>query len=142
VSGAAPGIRERVPASGRSKPILLATAAVIVLAALAYFVADKFWLSKHLTPPAAAFAPPPHSIAVLPFVNMSGDASQAYFSDGVTEELLNSLSRINELQVPAGTSSFSFQGEHPDIATIAHKLNVAAVLEGSVLLGNPSARGE
>jgi len=86
-----------------------------------------------LTPAAAvAFAPPPHSIAVLPFVNMSGDPSQEYFSDGLTEELLNSLSRINELQVAARTSSFSFQGQHPDISTVAHKLNVASVLEGSV----------
>jgi TolB-like protein/DNA-binding winged helix-turn-helix (wHTH) protein/Tfp pilus assembly protein PilF len=81
---------------------------------------------------AVAFSAPPHSIAVLPFVNMSGDPNQQYFSDGLTEELLNSLSRINELQVAARTSSFSFQGEHPDLATVAHKLNVASVLEGSV----------
>jgi eukaryotic-like serine/threonine-protein kinase len=81
---------------------------------------------------AAAFNPPPHSIAVLPFVNISGDSEQQYFSDGLTEELLDSLSRINELQVAARTSSFSFQGEHPDIITVAHKLNVASVLEGSV----------
>jgi TolB-like protein/DNA-binding winged helix-turn-helix (wHTH) protein/Tfp pilus assembly protein PilF len=84
------------------------------------------------TPPAARFDPPARSIAVLPFVNMSGDPSQQYFSDGLTEELLNSLTRINELRVAARTSSFSFQGEHPDIATVAHKLNVASVLEGSV----------
>jgi TolB-like protein/DNA-binding winged helix-turn-helix (wHTH) protein/Tfp pilus assembly protein PilF len=81
---------------------------------------------------AIAFSPPPHSIAVLPFVNMSGDPNQQYFSDGLTEELLNSLSRIDELQVAARTSSFSFQGEHPDLTTVAHKLNVASVLEGSV----------
>ncbi len=80
----------------------------------------------------ATFSPPPHSIAVLPFVNISGDKEQQYFSDGLTEELLDSLSRINELQVAARTSSFSFQGEHPDITTVAHKLNVASVLEGSV----------
>src|SRR5207244_10259895 len=79
----------------------------------------------------AAFAPPPHSIAVLPFVNLSGDRGQEYFSDGLTEELLNSLAEINELQVAARTSSFSFK-EHPDIATVAHKLNVGAILEGSV----------
>jgi len=125
-------------------------AIIAVLAvALAYFVVDKFWISKRFptahpaapaaeatmqrpTVPAAAFAPPPHSIAVLPFVNMSGDKEQEYFSEGLTEELLNSLSRVNELQVAARTSSFSFQGEHPDIATVAHKLNVSAVLEGSV----------
>ena len=80
---------------------------------------------------AAAFAPPAHSIAVLPFVNLSGDKEQEYFSDGLTEELLNSLAEIDGLQVAARTSSFSFK-EHPDIATVAHKLNVGAVLEGSV----------
>jgi TolB-like protein len=81
---------------------------------------------------AVAFSPPPHSIAVLPFVNMSGDKQQDYFSDGLSEELLNDLSRINELQVAARTSSFYFKGEHADLLTIARKLNVASVLEGSV----------
>jgi len=80
----------------------------------------------------AAFAPPAHSIAVLPFVNMSGDKDQEYFSDGLTEELLNSLAEINELQVAARTSAFSFKGKDTDIGTIARKLNVGAVLEGSV----------
>jgi len=69
---------------------------------------------------------------VLPFTNMSRDKEQDYFSDGLSEELLNSLARINELQVAARTSSFYFKGEHADLATIAHKLNVASVLEGSV----------
>jgi TolB-like protein/DNA-binding winged helix-turn-helix (wHTH) protein/Tfp pilus assembly protein PilF len=81
---------------------------------------------------AVVFSPPPHSIAVLPFVNISGDKEQDYFSDGLSEELLNSLSRINELQVAARTSSFYFKGEHADLSTIAHKLNVASILEGSV----------
>jgi TolB-like protein/Tfp pilus assembly protein PilF len=81
---------------------------------------------------APVFAPPAHSIAVLPFVNMSGDAKQEYFSDGISEELLNSLSRLNDLQVVARTSSFSFKGQNVDVATIARKLNVGAVLEGSV----------
>jgi TolB-like protein/Tfp pilus assembly protein PilF len=85
-------------------------------------------------PAAAAISDstPTHSIAVLPFVNMSGDASQEYFSDGLTEELLNSLSRMSELQVAARTSSFSFKGKDTDIGTIARKLNVGAVLEGAV----------
>lgn len=78
------------------------------------------------------FSPPPHSIAVLPFVNISGDKEQDYFSDGLSEELLNDLSRINELQVAARASSFSFKGKDTDIDTIARKLNVGAVLEGSV----------
>jgi TolB-like protein/DNA-binding winged helix-turn-helix (wHTH) protein/Flp pilus assembly protein TadD len=80
---------------------------------------------------AATFSPPPHSIAVLPFVNISGDKEQEYFTDGLTEELLNSLAQIHGLQVAARTSSFSFR-ERPDIADVAHKLNVATVLEGSV----------
>ena len=130
VSGAAPGLREPVRASRRSKPVLLAIVAVI-LATLAYFVADKFWISKHVAA-STAFNPPPHSIAVLPFANMSGDKDQEYFSDGLTEELLNSLSEINELQVAARTSAFSFKGTNTDIGTIARKLNVGAVLEGSV----------
>jgi len=130
VSGAAPGIRQPVRASRRSKPVLLAIVAV-VLAMLAYFVADKFWISKHVAA-TTAFNPPPHSIAVLPFANMSGDKDQEYFSDGLTEELLNSLSEINELQVAARTSAFSFKGTNTDIGTIARKLNVGAVLEGSV----------
>jgi TolB-like protein/Tfp pilus assembly protein PilF len=88
--------------------------------------------ASHATTAVAAFNPPAHSIAVLPFVNISGDKEQDYFSEGLTVELLNSLSRINELQVAARTSSFTFQGEHPDITTVAHKLNVASVLEGSV----------
>jgi TolB-like protein/DNA-binding winged helix-turn-helix (wHTH) protein len=94
--------------------------------------------SKITTPTAAVgsvaadFAPPAHSIAVLPFANMSGDASQEYFSDGISEELLDALSRLSELQVVARTSSFSFKGKEVDVSTIARKLNVAAVLEGSV----------
>jgi TolB-like protein len=126
-SGAGPPLKEPVPPFWRSRPILLAIVAVVVLAAPAYF-----WISKHLTPSAATFVPPPHSIAVLPFVNMSGDKEQDYFSDGLSEELLNDLARINELQVAARTSAFSFKGKDTDIGTIARRLNVGAVLEGSV----------
>jgi len=72
------------------------------------------------------------SIAVLPFVNMSDDASNEYFSDGLSEELLNLLARIPGLHVAARTSSFSFKGEKFDIPAVAEKLRVANVLEGSV----------
>jgi TolB-like protein/Tfp pilus assembly protein PilF len=139
-SGAVGSIRAPVHALWSIKRGLLVAVAAGVLGAVAYLAIDKPWISKPAvsSPTVAAsaslaiFNPPPHSIAVLPFVNMSGDKEQEYFSEGLTEELLNSLSHINELQVAARTSSFSFQGEHPDIATVAHKLNVAAVLEGSV----------
>jgi len=132
----------RAPAQAAASPRrgLLAAAAMAVLGVMIYVAIEKLWISKPARPAStvgaraapAAFTPPPHSIAVLPFINMSGDKEQQYFSDGLTEELLNSLSRINQLQVAAPTSSFSFQGEHPDVATVAHKLNVGAVLEGSV----------
>jgi serine/threonine-protein kinase len=72
------------------------------------------------------------SIAVLPFVNMSSDANQEYFSDGLSEELLNSLAHVPQLRVISRTSSFQFKGKNEDIRTIARKLNVGRVLEGSV----------
>ena len=136
------GAREPPWTSRRTHRALPAGVAVVVLGAAGYLTMNKLWLAKpqasSSTPPTApvtaipaAFNPPPHSIAVLPFVNLSGDKEQEYFSDGLTEELLNSLAQINDLQVAARTSSFSFK-EHPDIVSVAHKLNVAAVLEGSV----------
>ena len=113
--------------SRRSSRVMPAVLAVVLAAIAAYLIVEKPWMAKSV-----AFAPPAHSIAVLPFVNMSGDKEQEYFSDGLTEELLNALSEINELQVAARTSAFSFKGTNTDIGTIAHKLNVGAVLEGSV----------
>jgi len=139
-------------ANPRTRPFALFGAAIlvaVVVGGLTYFALDRLWASRHsvvvegvtsnaqqaaplaVAPGAAAFNPPPNSVAVLPFVNLSGDKEQEYFSDGLTEELLNSLAQIKDLQVAARTSSFSFK-EHPDVLTVAHKLNVAAVLEGSV----------
>ncbi len=77
-------------------------------------------------------AVPEHSIAVLPFVNMSADKEQEYFSDGLAEELINLLARIPELRVPARTSSFSFRGRPVTAGEIGQALKVAHVLEGSV----------
>ena len=134
----------------RRKWIVIAMLAVLIVG-LAYVFVSRLWILRHpvavqsavsgtkeLTARAASsttaapFNPPPHSIAVLPFVNISGDKEQEYFSDGLTEELLNSLVRIKELQVAARTSSFYFKGKDVDLSTIAHKLSVASVLEGSV----------
>lgn len=135
--------QQHVRASWRSKAALLLTIAVLV-AALGYLGTNRLAQSKHVAPPgvppgsaipaapAAAFNPPPNSIAVLPFTNLSGDPKQEYFSDGMTEELINALSNIDALQVIARTSSFSFKGQNVDIGTIARKLNVAAILEGSI----------
>ena len=122
--GGASGDRRRFVKVGIS---LLA--ALVVLTLLGWLIQSG--RLRHTTQ-TDTFSPPPHSIAVLPFVNMSGDPAQEYFSDGLSEELLNALSRIDELQVAAQTSSFHFKGNAADLATIAHRLNVATVLEGSV----------
>lgn len=86
--------------------------------------------------PAAAnaqpFSPPPRSVAVLAFANLSGNRDEEYFSDGLSEELIHVLTRIQELRVAARTSSFTFKGANADIPTVGRRLNVAAVLEGSV----------
>ncbi len=83
---------------------------------------------------------PEHSIAVLPFVDMSSGKDQEYFSDGISEELLNLLAKIPQLQVTARTSSFSFKGKEIAIPEIARTLHVANVLEGSVRKAGGSVR--
>jgi serine/threonine-protein kinase len=80
----------------------------------------------------SARAPASASVAVLPFVNMSGNPENEYFSDGLSEELLNMLAKVEALKVAARTSSFHFKGRTGDVADIAKQLGVAAVLEGSV----------
>src|SRR5437667_12228409 len=72
------------------------------------------------------------SIAVLPCTDLSPEKNHAYFTDGLAEELLNVLSKIRGLRVASRTSAFHFKGKDVDIPTIAQKLNVATVLEGSV----------
>ncbi len=94
-----------------------------VKAALDLLLADKV---------SAASAEPQPSIAVLPFVNMSGDKEQEYFSDGLAEEIINALAQIPGLKVIARTSSFSFRGKETDIGQIRDRLKVQNVLEGSV----------
>jgi len=72
------------------------------------------------------------SIAVLPFTNMSADAENEFFADGITEEIINALTQIEELHVAARTSAFSFKGKHVDLRVVGERLNVKTVLEGSV----------
>jgi TolB-like protein/Flp pilus assembly protein TadD len=122
----------------------------LIVVALAFILADRLWLSpgraEQLVAPAEVVTSrvqtaepeatesqyPPNSIAVLPFVNMSDDPGNEYFSDGISEELLNLLAKIPELQVIARTSSFSFKGKGVRISDVARELNVGHVLEGSV----------
>jgi adenylate cyclase len=82
--------------------------------------------------PTSSDGKPPRSIAVLPFVNLSNDPEQEYFSAGVAEEILNSLSSIKELKVAASTSSSQFNAKDADLKEVGEKLGVSTVLEGSV----------
>ena len=82
-------------------------------------------------PPSLALPDKP-SIAVLPFLNVSGDAEQEYFSDGITEDIITELSRFRELFVIARNSSFSYKGKSPDVRRIGRELGVRYVLEGSI----------
>jgi len=88
--------------------------------------------SGRVAAPNVAAAPRIPSLAVLPFTNMSADKDNEYFCDGLSEELINSLSHIHELRVAARTSAFSFKGKDLDIREIGKLLNVQAILEGSV----------
>jgi len=110
---------------------------IIALLAIAvvYFAIDKFVLQPEATTGdevVETAGPSDTSIAVLPFVNMSDDASNEYFADGITEELLNLLAKIPALDVTSRSSAFQFKGKEIDIPTVAEKLNVAHILEGSV----------
>jgi len=114
---------------------------IVVLALAVVFLLYK-QLGQQATEPDQVGAQPPvenispastvKSVAVLPFVNMSSDPEQEYFSDGLSEELLNRLAKNNQLHVAARTSAFQFKGQNLDITEIGRQLNVAHVLEGSV----------
>jgi TolB-like protein len=101
----------------------------VMAVAIVLLVTDRFVLHHGVNEEAAV---PEQSIAVLPFVNMSSDKEQEYFSDGISEELLNLLAKLPALHVAARTSSFSFKGKEVPIREIAKTLLVANVLEGSV----------
>jgi TolB-like protein/Tfp pilus assembly protein PilF len=110
-------------------------AGVLALVGVTALLAGVWYVGRQSAPaPDAdpAVGPVSASIAVLPFADMSPDNDQEYFSDGISEELLNLLSKIPELQVAARTSSFSFKDQNLAIPEIARLLNVAHVLEGSV----------
>ncbi len=120
------------------------TIIVILALALLYFAYDKFMLQPSrseeqvLAQTEAVSEPKPESaeieksIAVLPFVNMSSDPEQEYFSDGISEEILNALARVHELKVAGRTSSFAFKGQNQDLRLIGETLGVNHILEGSV----------
>jgi adenylate cyclase len=151
--GANPGatpISGAAPPSRRPGRLVIALCGVIALG-LGYIAVDKIWLARHATPeqPAAASAPETasvvpaiseKSVAVLPFTDMSEKKDQEYFSDGMTEEIIDLLVKVPDLHVPARTSSFYFKGKSEDIPTIARRLMVAHVLEGSVRTAGKTVR--
>jgi TolB-like protein/Tfp pilus assembly protein PilF len=114
------------------------TVIAILVLALGYFAFDKFIQSpgQVTTTPLVVeeivTKPNEKSIAVLPFVNMSNDKSNEYFSDGISEEILNALAKIKQLKVAGRTSSFAFKGKNQDLRQIGAMLGVENILEGSV----------
>jgi TolB-like protein/Tfp pilus assembly protein PilF len=129
---AAPARRTAAP-RWRRPAIVVAVAAGVLVALIAWHPWQVFTGTR--TAPAAAApaaADTERSVAVLPFADMSEKHDQEYFSDGLAEELIDALTRIPNLRVPARTSSFSFKGRASTIEQIAHTLGVTHVLEGSV----------
>jgi len=123
------------------------TIIAILVVALAYFVWEsRFNPNDKVAPETAQTGAEPaeapeqnaargsgaKSVAVLPFVNMSSDPEQEYFSDGISEEILNALARVKELKVAGRTSSFAFKGHNEDLRQIGETLGVSHILEGSV----------
>jgi TolB-like protein len=137
------GVVAANPAAPQTARRLDRTIIVVLLLALGYFAFDKFVLApgreRAGVTPATGNAPAtpqgkpnPRSIAVLPFVNMSTDPDNEFFSDGLSEEILNSLARIDGMQVVGRTSSFQFKGKNEDLRAVGETLGVASMLEGSV----------
>ena len=135
-------IGDQTPAreGGKRRYLVIAASLVLVFAACGWIVMDLAWNAE---PTDAALEPdevtvsainvnPSPRIAVLPFADLSPDGDQGYFSDGISEEILNLLGQVESLTVIARHSAFSFKGQNVDIPTIAAKLDVSYVLAGSV----------
>jgi TolB-like protein len=124
---AATGPGALVISRGRLVALLLGVGLLAALPGAGWYA----WNRSRQPATGEAGAGPP-SVAVLPFVNMSGDPENEYFSDGLSEEILNALAQIPGLRVPARTSAFAFKGKQENVRRIAEALQVANVLEGSV----------
>jgi TolB-like protein/cytochrome c-type biogenesis protein CcmH/NrfG len=125
------GRRHAATERRRDYAFLALVATIVAVSA----IQAAFWFWRREPPvPTAHLVPVVQeaSVAVLPFVNMSGDPAKEYFSDGISEELLNDLAKTPKLRVAARTSSFAFKGKNTDIQDIARRLHVRTVLEGSV----------
>ncbi len=108
--------------------------------AIVFLLADKLLFSESVETNDVETVATGQSIAVLPFVNISSDEEQEYFSDGITEEILNSLASVKELKVAGRTSSFAFKGQNQDLRRIGELLGVKHILEGSVRKSGTTVR--
>ena len=133
--------RERMPADQSARKLDMATIGLLLLAIgllLWSHLGQQGTQAPAVAQQAAPGAPSPAagprdlSIAVLPFVNMSADPDNEYFSDGLSEEILNVLARMQDFRVAGRTSSFAFKGRKEDLRAIGERLGVANILEGSV----------
>ena len=126
------------PVTGRRPRVLAIGTAVCVALALAFLLYAKVLYIPHATATAGA---PQKSVAVLPFLDLTSQKmDEEYFADGMTEELIDRLSKIPGLRVPAPTSSFYFKGKKITVADIAKSLGVAYVLDGSVRKSSATLR--
>jgi adenylate cyclase len=125
------------PGTSGSKGLFAAAAVLIVLALGWYFYGQPSFRKGDAATPSVADR---NSIAVLPFANMSGKTDEDYFSDGMTEELLNVLAKVPQLKVVARTSVFQFKDKGGDIREIGRKLGVTNIVEGSVRREGPEVR--
>jgi TolB-like protein/Flp pilus assembly protein TadD len=131
--------RSITPQTGRKLDFVIIG---VLAAAVVLLVVDRFTLSSEVIQENAGIrhaegeddgvGSNSKSIAVLPFVNMSSDPEQEYFSDGISEEILNALAQVKDLKVAGRTSSFAFKGENQDLRKVGEALGVANILEGSV----------
>jgi TolB-like protein len=112
----------------------------VLLLAVGLLLTDKYFLGESQEAGVGEIVSTGQSIAVLPFVNISSDKEQEYFSDGITEEILNSLASVKELKVAGRTSSFAFKGENQDLRRIGELLGVDHILEGSVRKSGTTVR--
>jgi TolB-like protein len=115
---------------GRRDWLLFGLIGLVVVLLSVQLATGPFW--RKTNPQAASGLQIASSIAVLPFANLSGDPRKVYFSDGIADQLITELAQTPSLRVAARSSSFAFRGKDVDVKTVAHKLGVRAVLEGSV----------
>jgi len=122
--GAADAIVATPPAERGKRKVLAVGVAIAIIAAMAAWLVWRVRSSS---------APTPAAIAVLPFLNLSGDPGEEYLSDGISEELTETLAEFNDLRVVARTSAFQYKGKSVDVREIGQHLRAAAVIEGSVV---------